>query len=292
MIWKNRSCRIFLAALIFGAVQGTSSLRAEEVRPALDAELLMARYWSGGMGAIFGVPDMPSKSLDFALYSDGTILLSAKLREIGALPGFKIGKISSETARQRYAEFLAAFHRMNRSYTENCWIRMPDGSKRGFACASDAYTANIALIDPSSGGYLTVSVYDAAHWKELPEIMDFVPAKYFELMAWMDALQEIHSTPWVTQSFMLRLNNGSTNHLSGEFLWPTTWPKIPGPGQAVCVLLDQFSPVARASLPVTLGNTYVEAANERLIVEFFDVYLPGLLGVGHFQRAGFTRSCP
>lgn len=252
----------------------------------------MARYWIGGMGVVAGVPKMPSQALDFALYSDGTILLGARSGDLGALPGFKVARLSPEIAKQRHADYLAAFRNMKKSYTDTCWILSPDGSKRGFNCTSDAYSAFISVKDPSSEDYLTVSVYDAASWKELPEILDFVPAKFFELMAWMDARQNMPSGPWPARNFVISLGQGDPNYASDAFRWPEAWPQMPAKGREICVPLDPFTPQEAARLPVTLGRSHIKAPGERLYARLFDVYVPGLNQIAYFQATGPTKICP
>ncbi len=80
------------------------------------------------MTRIFGVPDMPSKALDFALYSDGTILFRNERVGLAELPKLRSQKMPSETARLRYEGYLPIFRTMKSTYNENCWISI-DGTE-------------------------------------------------------------------------------------------------------------------------------------------------------------------
>lgn len=291
MTWKNRSCLVFLAALISSAIGGVSPLQAEEARPAPGAELLMARYWAGGMVAPAGVPDMPSKSLDFALFSDGTVLLRSGTYDIAALPSFRAGMISAEIVRARHAIYLEPFKAMKASYGANCWIEMPDGSRRAAGCVSDASQASIVIKDEPADRYITVSVDAAGYWREMPDILDFIPPTYFEAMSWMDGLSALPSEKWSARHLLVAAEKAGPILPAVKFVWPREWPALRGDGQAVCLSFDLLSRADRASLPGKLGTSYVNVASTRLSVKMLDAAIPHLDEIDYFRDLGVNTSC-
>jgi hypothetical protein len=188
-----RLTTVTLTALLGWASVVPCIATAEETRPAIDAELLMARYTVSGSRFTFGYRGPLQDFPEIAIYSDGTILT---LRRDDAPGQMHMSAISPEIASARFKEFLTGLAGAAPSYYNNCWMRQKDGRKAPYNCIDDAATVNLIFKKPERNAYKAISVYAGYHWREMPEMRDFVPAGYFNLAAWLDGLRDLPSQPW------------------------------------------------------------------------------------------------
>ena len=195
--------RIGLLATILLCGLGVSIYlaRADEIRPSADAELLMLRYASGGSQVIFGYPEtpLPTKPLvklpDIAIYSDGTVLISEETYD-SAQRRMRVSVMPADVAIFRYKSFAEDLANASPTYPFNCWKTESGGSKQPHNCVHDAGTANIVLKLPGSNQFKAVAVNAGYEWRHVSGMRDFVPAAYFDLMAWMDGLRSRPSQLW------------------------------------------------------------------------------------------------
>lgn len=170
---------------------------ADEPLPASDAQLLMARYATGGM-SILAQPGGVLKAVPgIAIYSDGTVLIADA--QMMRLPlNLRMINVPADIVQARFRKFYDGLANAAPTYGFNCWSVDEDGRSVPANCIYDAGTANLILQRPDGVSYKGISVYAGDLWREFPQMRDFVPAGYLDLMAWMDGLQDLPSKPWQT----------------------------------------------------------------------------------------------
>jgi len=139
---RMRSC---IAALFVVTV--AMPAWAEEQRPAPTAELLMARYASGGT-SIFAQPGTILKTVPgIAIYSDGTVLIAEA--QMMLLPlSLRMVTISPDVAQARFRKFYDDLADAAPNYHFNCWSIKEDGRSVPGNCIDDAGTATSSLSGP------------------------------------------------------------------------------------------------------------------------------------------------
>ncbi len=242
---------------------------SNDSRPASDADLMMLVYHVSTTAAHFGVRT-PSSQVEFALYSDGTVLAYAGSRDLRRLPRFVLRSISTEVARRKVAAFSESFRDMKAIYRENCWQIAADGSRYGSSCADDAGFTSIVL-NAGAAGYKTVSVEAAQLYGRLPDIEDFVPAEFFNAMFWAEDINKQPATMWRSPYVIVVARDAER----------TVSECLPAPRQEI--------PEEDAKMTIALPQG-VKAKEATLVVA--DQYVPHLASIDYFRDEGLVQSCP
>jgi hypothetical protein len=170
---------------------------ADPQRPAPTAELLMARYASGGTSVLFAYPGVPIHRIpDFAIYSDRTVLMAEEGVMATGVLRMQMTVLPADIAQSRFRDFQLSLADAAPDHPYNCWNTAKDGKRRPYSCVDDAGTANILLMTSGKPAYRSISVYAGYHWRSLRGMREFVPPAYFNLMAWMDGLRDLPAQPW------------------------------------------------------------------------------------------------